>query len=88
MIILSITKNGKPRYAYLNQLSRQVLASLEPEKHKPADKLFPDVTPAQVTVAFIRACESAGIEDFSIHDLRHTFASQVRMRGADLDTVR
>jgi integrase len=65
-----------------------VLASLEPEKHKPADKLFPDVTPAQVTVAFIRACEAAGIEDFSIHDLRHTFASQVRMRGADLDTVR
>jgi integrase len=39
-------------------------------------------------VAFIRACEDAGIEDFSIHDLRHTFASQVRMRGADLDTVR
>lgn len=86
-ILLSITKNGKPRYAYLNQLSRQVLASLEPEKHKSADKLFPNVTPAQVTVAFIRACKDAGIQDFSIHDLRHTFASQVRMRGADLHTV-
>jgi integrase len=86
-ILLAITKNGKPRYAYLNQLSHQVIASLQPEEHKPADKLFPDVTPAGVTVAFIRACRTAGIEDFSIHDLRHTYASQLRMRGADLHTV-
>jgi integrase len=86
-ILLAITKNGKPRYAYLNQLSHQVIASLQTGKHKPADKLFPDVTPAQVTVAFIRACQSAGIEDFSIHDLRHTYASQMRMRGVDLHTV-
>ena len=86
-ILLSVTKNGKPRFAYLNQLSHLVIAYLEPEKHKPSEKLFPEWTPAQVTVAFIRACEKAGIEDFSIHDLRHTYASQLRMNGADLHTV-
>jgi integrase len=46
--------------------------------------MFPDVTPAQVTVAFVRACEKAGITDFSFRDLRHTYASHLRMHGADL----
>jgi integrase len=86
-ILLSITKNGKPRFAYLNQLSHQVIESLGPEGHSPNETLFPGVTPAQVTVAFIRACQAAEIEDFSLHDLRHTFASQLRMKGADLHTV-
>jgi site-specific recombinase XerD len=31
--------------------------------------------------------EKAGIADFSLHDLRHTYASQLRMNGADLHTV-
>jgi len=86
-ILLSITKNGKPRFAYLNQLSNQVIESLSPEGRSPNEALFPGVTPAQVTVAFIRACQAAGIVDFSLHDLRHTFASQLRMKGADLHTV-
>jgi integrase len=33
---------------------------------------------------FIRACRDAGVEDFSIHDLRHCHASWLRMQGADL----
>ena len=86
-ILLSLTKSGKPRFAYLNQLSNQVIASLEPEGRRPEELLFPGLTPEQVTVAFIRACQAANIEDFSLHDLRHTFASQLRMKGADLHTV-
>jgi integrase len=86
-ILLSVTKNGKPRFAYLNQLSNQVIESLEPDGRTPNEKLFPGLTPAQVTVAFIRACQAAEIVDFSLHDLRHTFASQLRMKGADLHTV-
>lgn len=37
---------------------------------------------------FIRACRDAGIEDFSFHDLRHTYASHLGMKGADLDDIR
>ena len=34
--------------------------------------------------AFNSALERAGIRDFHFHDLRHTFASQLAMRGASL----
>jgi integrase len=86
-ILLSVTKNGKPRFAYLNQLANQVIESLDSATRLASELLFPNVTPAQVTVAFIRACQAADIVDFSLHDLRHTFASQLRMKGADLHTV-
>ena len=83
-VLLKRTKNGKQRPAFLNDLSLQVLKSLGANSGKKRGLLFPAITPAQVTVAFIRACKAAGIEDFSLHDLRHTFASHLRMHGADL----
>jgi integrase len=32
--LLSITSNGKPRFAYLTQLSRQVIDSLKGQEHR------------------------------------------------------
>ncbi|MGO9060643.1 MAG: tyrosine-type recombinase/integrase, partial [Candidatus Binataceae bacterium] len=43
-------------------------------------KLFP-FGPNQVSVAFMRAVRRAGIENFRLHDLRHTFASYQAMAG-------
>jgi integrase len=54
---------------------------------KQTDTLFHSITPNQVTVAFRRVCNKAGILDFRFHDLRHTAASWLRMRGADIHTV-
>jgi site-specific recombinase XerD len=37
---------------------------------------------------FIRAARQAGVEKVSFHTLRHTFASHLKMQGADLDDIR
>lgn len=86
-IMLRKTKSGKPRMAFINDLAAVVLASMKIAERKQRncrEPLFPGITPGQVTVAFRRACRRAGILDFSLHDLRHTYASHMRMKGADL----
>jgi integrase len=83
-IRLRHTKNGKERPAFINEAALLVLASMSDGRLKGRRLLFPDVTPAQVTAAFIRACKNVSITDFSLHDLRHTYASLARMNGVDL----
>ncbi len=87
-VLLPQTKNGEGHIVYLNETALAVLRSLPFGAHtKPSDCLFSDVTPEQVSTAFARACRKAGIEDFRFHDLRHTAASWMRMKGADIHTV-
>ena len=86
-IRLRHTKSGKERPAFINDLAMQVLTSMGAGTRKNRGLLFPGVTPAQVTVAFIRACETAGVHDFSLHDLRHHYASILRQNGVDLHTL-
>ncbi|MGB8028148.1 MAG: tyrosine-type recombinase/integrase [Terracidiphilus sp.] len=86
-IRLRHTKSGKERPAFINDLAMQVLLSMGADTHKRKGPLFPGVTPARVTVAFIRACKDAGVEDFSIHDLRHHYAAMLRQNGVDLHTL-
>lgn len=87
-VLLPQTKNGDGRIVYLNRIAFTVLMSLQPSSEtKPTDKLFPDITPNQVSVAFHRVCVDVEIADFRFHDLRHTAASWLRMQGADIHTV-
>lgn len=87
-IMLPQTKNGEGRIVYLNRGAVSALRALPfgPET-KATDKLFPDKSPEQVSMAFKRACSDSGLLDFHFHDLRHTAASWLRMQGADIHTV-
>ena len=60
-----------------------------PKKAKSTDLIFSSepVNPENVSVAFLRACRLVKISDFRFHDLRHTAASWMRMKGADIHTV-
>jgi integrase len=87
-ILLPQSKNGDGRIVWLNDSASAVIDSLH--KGEPADRLFPaslQVTPENVSLSFLRACRRAKIADFRLHDLRHTAASWMRMRGADIHTV-
>jgi integrase len=88
-IILPQTKNGEGRVVYLNTMAQQALAAVPREDAKPTDHIFngEQMTPENVSLAFLRACRSVKIDDFRFHDLRHTAASWMRMSGADIHTV-
>jgi integrase len=78
LVTLTDTKNGETRHVYLNDAALTALQSLPPRLDTP--RLFP-LGPNQVTMLFGRAMKRAGVEDFRLHDLRHTFASHQAMSG-------
>jgi integrase len=86
-ILLPQTKNGEGRIVYLNQLALQILETIVHNHARSTDCVFGHVTGEKVSMAFRRAAKDADIEDFRFHDLRHTAASWLRMRGVDIHTV-
>lgn len=81
-------KAGKERNIPLSSKVRDLLSGLDREH----DYIFHSRTGNRVNrnhirEAFVRACRRAGIRDATLHTLRHTFASQLVMRGVDLYTV-
>lgn len=88
VIRLTQTKNGEARDLPINETVRSVLAGLrtridvpwvfhDEEGHK-----FPDTRKR-----FEWACKQAKVTDFHFHDLRHTFASWLVMRGTPIATI-
>jgi integrase len=83
-IMLPQTKNGEGRIVYLNQSALAALRSVAPHdevRHQPLRRIFAGITPEQVSVAFARLCRAQKVLDFRFHDLRHTAASWLRMKG-------
>ena len=88
-IYLAKTKTSNPRQIPINDdlaelfkriKKRQIVGS----KHV---FMFQRKRIDDTKMGFIAAVKRAGIEDFKFHDLRHTFASQLVMRGGSLKDI-
>lgn len=87
-IRLKQTKNGKARALPFNETLWGLFSGLRTRLDVPW--VFHDAAGNRwedVRHGFDRTCEAAGLTDFHFHDLRHTFASWLIMRGVPLATV-
>jgi integrase len=95
------TKKGRVRIISLNNRARAALAMWK--TRSPKGEFFPDHQDdrgwpgksyskwcGRLYRAWIDLCADAGIDGktFHVHDLRHTFATRLRMVGAPLEVVR
>ena len=83
---LDETKTGRPRRIPLTQRAARILTPGE----EGSDGPFAGVRPSTLEDAWNRAKAQMGLEGdrgFTLHCLRHTFASRLLQRGADIFTV-
>lgn len=78
------TKSGRPRTVPINDLAMTVFLSMGIRERRQERRLFAGIDPARLSMRFLRSARKAGVEDFSFHDLRHTYASHLKMGGTDL----
>jgi len=87
-IRLRQTKNGTARALPFNETLWSLFSGLRTRQdtslvfHDTQGRRYNDIRHP-----FDRACEASGLTDFHFHDLRHTFASWLIMRGVALATV-
>ena len=89
IIYLLDTKNGTKREVFMNDLVKKTL--IRAPKHPDSPYIFCNKYGKpyhDIRKSFWTALKKSGILNFRFHDLRHTFASQLVMSGADINTVR
>jgi integrase len=89
-ITLYRTKSGEPRAVPINAAVYDALVALVPAQARRQGPVFPREdggTWRDVRRPFLAALESAGIDGFRWHDLRHTCASWLVMQGRTLRDV-
>lgn len=89
IITLLDTKNGEKREVYMNEQVKTALIRVR--KHPESPYIFCNSLGKphhDIRKSFFTALKKSGIKDFHFHDLRHTFASQLAMSGADINTIR
>ena len=88
-ILIKDTKNGKPRTIPLNKIALDILkrkAKITSFKSKIIfhSERGTKIDKHNLRRTFVIAMERAGIEDFTFHGLRHTFATRLAQSGVDL----
>ena len=88
-ILIADTKNGKPKTIPLNKTALGILESKARVISINGRIVFHSKCGTKIDKhnlrrAFVIAMESAGIEDFTFHGLRHTFATRLAQSGYDL----
>jgi len=84
------TKNGEPRGVPLNTQAIAALASVEPDPAKRMGRVFKRTNGddyGAIRTAWERALKRADIPNFRFHDLRHTCASYLTMRGRPMKEI-
>jgi len=91
MIHVSDSKNYEARDIPMNDILYKTLKALREKAEEGQEYVFVNPKtgrPYDLKRSFKTALKRAGIEDFTFHDLRHTFASHLVMNGVDLMTVK
>ncbi len=82
------SKNNEKRTILINDELLQEIKKID--RHPDSEFIFcnRDGKPYNsMRKSFARAMKIAGVEDFRLHDLRHTFASHLVMSGCDIRAV-
>ena len=89
-LILHETKNNERRAVPIVGLAHQILSELSKVRRIDSQLVFPGTDPEKplsIRTEIDTAIESAEIQDFRFHDLRHTAASYLAMNGATLAEI-
>jgi integrase len=90
----AVTKTGKTVRIPLNSFSMKLLTDWRAQSlnDAPDALVFPSPVSGAILTnvkkAWAGVLQAAQIENFRWHDMRHDFASQLVMKGVDLNTVR
>lgn len=90
-VVAATAKSGKTRHIPLNAEALAVLKGWKDASGRESGLVFPGVDDkpmGHIKTSWEGVLESAKIQNFRFHDLRHHFASKLVMAGVDLNTVR
>ncbi len=87
VVLAEKTKSGRRREVPMNRDVYDALSKLPPVRERLLFRKRTGAAWGNIRTAFERACQEAKLEEFHFHDLRHTCASWLIMKGRSLKEV-